>query len=119
MPPLAILLVAVVLVFALIIRWKINAFAALITAAILIGLLSPEIPLNEVMGRVANRFGGVVGRIGVAIAMAAIIGQCLMESGAADKITRRFIRWFGEKYSSLSMVTSGTFVHVNGERLPW
>ena len=64
------------------------------------------------MGRVASRFGGVVGRIGVAIAMAAIIGQCLMESGAADKITRRFIRWFGEKYSSLSMVTSGYVLSV-------
>ncbi len=112
MSPLVILLIAVVLVFVLIIRWKINAFAALITAAILIGLLSPEIPLGDVMGKVAERFGGVVGRIGVAIAMAAIIGQCLMQSGAADKITRRFIHWFGKKYSSLSMVASGYVLSV-------
>jgi len=112
MSPLLILLLAVILVFVLIIRWKINAFAALMIAAIGIGVLSPEVPLDEVMGRVGTRFGGVVGRIGVAIAMAAIIGQCLMESGAADRITRRFISWFGEKYSSLSMLASGYVLSV-------
>ena len=68
---------------------------ALISAAVLIGLLSPRVELSEVMGEVMARFGGVVGRIGIAIAMAAVIGQCLMESGAADKITRRFVAWLG------------------------
>ncbi len=112
MHPLLILLIAVVAVFLLIIRWKINAFVALIISAILIGLLSPEVALNEVMGEVGARFGSVVGRIGVAIAMAAVIGQCLMQSGAADKITRAFVRWFGQKYSSLSMVASGYVLSV-------
>ena len=112
MHPLLILLIAVIAVFLLIIRWKINAFVALIMSAILIGLLSPEVALNEVMGEVGTRFGSVVGRIGVAIAMAAVIGQCLMQSGAADKITRAFVRWFGQKYSSLSMVASGYVLSV-------
>ena len=112
MHPLLILLIAVIAVFLLIIRWKINAFVALIISAILIGLLSPEVALNEVMGEVGTRFGSVVGRIGVAIAMAAVIGQCLMQSGAADKITRAFVRWFGERYSSLSMVASGYVLSV-------
>ncbi len=112
MHPLLILLIAVVAVFLLIIRFKINAFVALILSAILIGVLTPNVPLSEVMGEVTTRFGGVVGRIGVAIAMAALVGQCLMESGAADKITRRFIRWFGEKYSSLSMLTSGYILSI-------
>lgn len=112
MSPLVILSIAVLAVFLLIIRLKINAFASLIIAAILIGLLSPEIPLDSVMAEVGGSFGGVVGRIGVAIAMAAVVGQCLMESGAADKITRRFISWFGEKYSSLSMLTSGYILSI-------
>jgi len=112
MTPLTILLIAVIAVFVLIIRLKINAFASLIIAAIMIGLLSPEIPLESVMNEVGSSFGGVVGRIGVAIAMAAVVGLCLMESGAADKITRRFIAWFGEKYSSLSMLTSGYVLSV-------
>jgi GntP family gluconate:H+ symporter len=112
MHPLAILLLAIVAVFVLIVRLKINAFVALIAAAIVIGLLAPSVPIESVMAEVAGRFGRVVGSIGIPIAMAAVIGQCMMESGAADKITRRFIAWFGEKRSSLSLVASGYVLSV-------
>ena len=112
MHPLAILTLAVAAVFVLIVRLKINAFAALILAAILIGLLSPDVPIETLMGEVAGAFGRVVGGIGIPIAMAAVIGQCMMESGAADKVTRRFVAWFGEKRSSLSLVASGYVLSV-------
>ena len=112
MHPILILAIAIATVFLLIIRLKINAFVALISAAIMIGLLSPEVPLTDVMKEVGERFGGVVGRIGIAIAMAAIIGQCLMESGAADRITRRFVAWLGDRLSSLSLVASGYVLSV-------
>jgi GntP family gluconate:H+ symporter len=112
MHPILILLIAVATVFILIIRLRVNAFVALISSAILIGILSPDVAINEVVPAVGERFGGVVGRIGIAIAMAAIIGQCLMESGAADRITRRFVAWFGEKQSSLSLVASGYVLSI-------
>ena len=112
MHPLIILVIAVGVVFLLIIRLKFNAFLALIASALLIGLLSPRVPLGEVVGEVTTRFGNLAGRIGIAIAMAALIGQCLMESGAADKVTRRFVAWIGEEYSSLSLVVSGYVLSV-------
>lgn len=112
MHPLIVLLIATIAVFLLIIRFKINAFVALILSAMLIGILSPNIPLDRVIPEVTSRFGDVVGRIGVAIAMAALIGHSLMESGAADKITRQFIRWLGDKYSSLSMLVSGYVLSI-------
>ncbi len=112
MHPILILLVSMAAVFLLIIRWKVNAFAALILSAVLIGLLSPNVEVQDIMGAVTEAFGGLVGRIGIAIAMAAVIGQCLMESGAAEKITRRFVAWLGEKYSSLSMVLSGYILSI-------
>jgi GntP family gluconate:H+ symporter len=110
--PIAILILAVTAVFVLIIRLKLNAFIALIVSALMIGLLSSRVPLENVVNEVTTRFGNLAGRIGLAIAMAAIIGQCLMESGAADKITRRFVAWLGEKYSSLSLVVSGYVLSV-------
>ncbi|MCY4588441.1 MAG: gluconate:H+ symporter [Bryobacterales bacterium] len=112
MHPILILLIAVAAVFVLIIQLRVNAFVALISSAILIGLLSPDIGVNEVVPAVGERFGDVVGRIGIAIAMAAIVGQCLMESGAADRITRRFVAWLGEARSSLSLVASGYVLSV-------
>jgi gluconate:H+ symporter, GntP family len=112
MHPLAILLVAMAAVFLLIIRLRINAFVALISSAILIGVMAPDIPLSDVVREVSTRFGNVVGSIGIVIAMAAIIGHALMESGAADKITRRFVNMLGEKLSSLSMVFTGYVLSI-------
>lgn len=112
MHPLLVFVIATVAVFLLIVRLKINAFVALILSALLIGILSPLIPLAAVIPEVTSRFGRVVGNIGVAIAMAALIGHCLMESGAADKITRQFIRWLGAKYSSTSMLVSGFVLSI-------
>lgn len=107
MPPVAILVIAIGIVFLLILRLRMNAFIALICAAITVGLLSPEIELARVMPAVARVFGEVCGRIGIVIALAALIGLCLMESGAADKITRVFVRLLGERRSSLSLLGSG------------
>ena len=52
-------------------------------------------------------FGTVCGKVGVVIALASIIGVCIMESGAADKVVRRFIAAFGERRAGLALVTSG------------
>ena len=110
--PLLVLLIAIAVVFLLIIRLKINAFMALITAAMTVGLLSSTVSLGDVMPEVASAFGRVCGGIGIVIALAALIGQCLMESGAADKITRVFVRALGEKNASLSMLSSGYVLSV-------
>ncbi len=110
--PLVVLLIAICVVFFLIIRLKINAFLALICAAITVGVLSSQVAFGEVMPETAAAFGRVCGGIGIVIALAALIGQCLMESGAADKIVRVFVRAIGEKNASLSLLTSGYVLSV-------
>ena len=112
MPPLAILGIAIAVVFVLILVLRINAFIALITAAATVGILSPLVPLGEVMHSVAEAFGDVCESIAIVIALAALIGQCLMESGAADKIVRVFVRALGEKRASLSLLSSGYVLSV-------
>ena len=112
MPPLAILGIAIAVVFVLILVLRINAFIALITAAATVGILSPLVPLEAVMPSVAEAFGDVCESIAIVIALAALIGQCLMESGAADKIVRVFVRALGEKRASLSLLSSGYVLSV-------
>lgn len=107
MHPLAILAVGVSLVFVLILRFKINAFLALIAAATFVGVLAPNIPFAKVMPAVAESFGTVCAKIGIIVALAAVVGECLLESGSADKITRVFVRLIGEKRSSLSLLGTG------------
>ncbi|MCA9088117.1 MAG: GntP family permease [Planctomycetaceae bacterium] len=57
--------------------------------------------------RVAQGFGDTCMKIGILIAMAGIIGKCLLDSGAADRIVRTALRWFGEQAAPVAFVVSG------------
>ncbi len=107
MHPLVILLIAIGVVLFLIIKARVNAFAALIIAATTVGLLSPNIGLGDVMTEVTAAFGRVCGGIGIVIALAAVVGQCLMESGAADKIVRALQRAMGRANPAFPILASG------------
>ena len=79
--PLVILCIGVAIVIGMIVVLRINAFVALISAAIVVSLLAPG-EFSEKISRVATEFGNTAAQIGIVIAMAAIIGRCLIESGA-------------------------------------
>ena len=57
-------------------------------------------------------FGDLVGGLGLLIAMAAIIGTCMMLSGAADRVVRSLMNAFGEKRAGLVLVLSGFFLSI-------
>ena len=82
--PLVILGVGIISVVLMIVVLRINAFLALILSAITVSLLSPGAAAEKI-ARVAEAFGTTAGGIGIVIAMASIIGVCLIESGAADR----------------------------------
>jgi H+/gluconate symporter-like permease len=113
--PLVILVIGIAVVLGMIIRFKINAFLALITAAVVVSLLScinqPD-DLPNSINRVAEAFGGGATSIGIVIALAAIIGQCMMDSGAADRIVRAFLNLLGEKRSPWALMGSGYILAV-------
>ncbi len=109
--PLIILAIGIITVLSMIIVLRIHAFLALITAAIVVSLLSPG-EFGMKITRVADAFGGTAGKIGVVIALAAVIGRCLIESGAADRIVRMFVRLLGEKRCAVSLMTSGFVLSI-------
>lgn len=104
--PLLILGLGIATVLGLIIVLRVNAFIALITAAILVSLLGPG-DVGAKIQRVADSFGKTAGGIGIVIGLAAVIGKCMLDSGAADRIVRAFVRVLGEKRASLALLGSG------------
>ncbi|HAN97330.1 MAG TPA: hypothetical protein DCQ98_07835 [Planctomycetaceae bacterium] len=104
--PLIILAIGIVTVLGLIIGFKANAFLALIVAAILVSLLAPG-GIDTKIARVATAFGNASGNIAIVIGLAAIIGKCMLDSGAADRIVRTFLAWLGEKRSPFALLVSG------------
>ncbi len=109
--PLLILAIGIVTVIGMIIVLRVNAFVALVTAAIVVSLLAPG-STGDKISRVAEAFGGAAAKIGIVIAMAAVIGKCLMDSGAADRIVRSFLNRLGEKRAGTALMGSGFVLAV-------
>jgi H+/gluconate symporter-like permease len=104
--PFFILFIGVAVVIGMIIGLRINAFVALISAALVVSLMAPG-EVADKIARVAAAFGSTAGGIGIVIAMAAIIGDCLMKSGAADRIVQAFLKCLGERRSHIALSGSG------------
>lgn len=104
--PIVILGVGIISVVIMIVVLRINAFLALIVSAIAVSLLSPGVAAEKIT-RVALAFGSTAGGIGIVIAMASIIGVCLIESGAADRIVRSLVIRLGIKRVPAALMGSG------------
>ncbi len=109
--PLAILLIGIAAVVVMIAVLRFNAFVALIVSAMLVSLISPGAAAEKI-SRVATAFGNSAAAIGIVIAMAAIIGRCLIDSGAADRIVQAFLRVLGERRAASALLSSGFVLSV-------
>lgn len=102
MHPLLILLIGFATILGAIIVLRLNAFLALVAAAIVVALLTPGEP-GAKMAVVAEGFGRTAGQLGVIVALAAIIGGAMSGSGASDRIVRGFIHLVGEERGALAL----------------
>ena len=115
--PLTVLALSIVLIVLAIVWLRLHAFFALFFAALFVGLMTAAGQSGA--GRFAKaveaamtEFGSAAGKIGFTIAVASVIGVALMESGAADKIIRRFIAVLGEKRAPLALMSCGFVLSI-------
>lgn len=108
--PWLVLLAGAAVVVVGIVRWRLHAFLALIFGALVVSALAPghESP-TEFIERVAQAFGRGAASIGIVIAMAAIIGKCLLDSGAAERVVLSVTRLFGERRTPQAL-TGSSFI---------
>jgi gluconate:H+ symporter, GntP family len=123
--PLLAMGLGVFVVLSLMIGLRAHAFIALILGALVISCFVPlditgfvKSPVPQVIRgesaepiqivkRVTNSFGISVADIGILVAMAAIIGKCMLVSGAADRIVQSALATLGEKRAAWAMLISG------------
>jgi GntP family gluconate:H+ symporter len=125
--PFFVLIVSVAWIVVGIGKLRLHAFLALILAAIIAGVLASFFPLAtidsatgepvikslvDVVGLVTAGFGKTAGGVAVSIGLASIIGMAMMESGAADKVVRRFLKIFGEKNAGFALLVSTYILSV-------
>ncbi|MBA2243948.1 MAG: GntP family permease [Gemmatimonadetes bacterium] len=109
--PIAILIVGMITVVGMIVVLRLNAFLALISAALIVSLLSPGETATKI-SRVAEAFGSTAGSIGIVIALAAIVGKAMLDSGAADRVVRMFLAWLGVERGPAALMASGFVLSV-------
>ncbi len=105
---------------------KLNAFVAMLAGAIVVATLTPAAYVekhvlaqggtqaaataraNENLGaKLATKFGNTAGQLGLLVAMASIVGSCLLASGGAEKIVRSSLGLFGEPRAPFVFWISG------------
>ncbi len=96
----------------LLISWvKLNPFLAFLVVSITAGILL-GIPLNKIMGSVQKGLGDTLGSLVIIIALGAMLGKLVAESGAAQKIAAVMMNAFGEKYIQWALVVTGFIIGI-------
>lgn len=129
--PLFIVLIAIIVVVGGILWLRLHAFIALLLAAFVVALITPGAAIEQFaigvgqspeearqlaqMGigeRIARAFGNTTAQIGILIAMAAVIGKCLLESGGAERIVRSILKVTGVDKSPIAFAGSSFFLAI-------
>lgn len=129
--PLWLMLIGMIIVLGGILALRLHPFLALMLGAFIVGSLTATPALRQfaqdmkmtaeetdaliqqsVGERVATTFGRTCAKIGILIAMASIIGKCLLESGAAERIVRSALKRFGESRAPLAFLSSGFLLAI-------
>lgn len=131
MDPFLLLFIGIAVVIGSIVWLRLHAFVALFAAAVVVASLTPRENIesavraqgrpaaeattraNESLGaKLSSKFGNTCTSLGVLIAMASIVGACLLASGGADRIVRSTLNLFGEKRSPVVFASSGLILGV-------
>lgn len=117
--PFIVLILGIGAVVILIAAARLHAFLALMIAAVVVGLLSPGLPGDATIAHVIRaveipmrEFGVVAGQITFVIALAAIVGTAMLESGAADRIVNAMIGTLGQNRAALALLLSGFVIGI-------
>ena len=108
------LLDAVVTVIGLIVlitKFKLHPFLALIIAAAFLGLTS-GMPIGTIIKAFQDGFGGVLGFVGIILALGTMLGKMMAESGGADQIAQTLIRAFGKDKVQWAMMFAAFLVGI-------
>ena len=83
--------IAIGIVVVLIVFLKLHAFLALTIGSLFVGIAS-GISLEKINASYETGTGGVLGYVGVLIALGAMLGKLMADSGGADKVVDTLLR---------------------------
>ncbi|UKA58940.1 GntP family transporter [Arthrobacter sp. FW306-2-2C-D06B] len=108
---LTIAVAGVALLLLMIIRFKIQAFVALLAVSILVAVAA-QIPLADVFTVVANGVGGTMGKVALLIALGAVLGRMIEVSGGVQSLANHFTAKLGANRVAVALTAVGFLVAI-------
>ncbi|MBS9435305.1 gluconate transporter [Photorhabdus hainanensis] len=97
---------SVLLLLFLVMKARIHAFVALILVSMGAGVFS-GMPLDKIAETMQEGMGGTLGFLAIVVALGAMFGKVLHETGALDQIAVKLLNSFGEKNAHYSLGIAG------------
>ncbi len=101
----------IALLLVLIIRFKIQAFVALLAVSILVAVAA-QIPLKDIFTVVTNGVGSTMGKVALLIALGAILGRMIEVSGGVQSLATHFTEKLGAKRVAVALTAVGFLVAI-------
>ncbi|MDR1645969.1 MAG: gluconate:H+ symporter [Tannerellaceae bacterium] len=106
-----IVILSLIVLIVLISYFKVDAFLAFLLVSIGAGL-ALGIPPERLPGAVEEGIGSIMGSLTLIIALGAMLGKLVAESGAAGKIASAMAGWFGTKHIQWGLMITGFIVGI-------
>ncbi|HAK34961.1 MAG TPA: gluconate transporter [Pantoea sp.] len=97
---------SVLLLLFLVMKARMHAFVALMLVSIGAGVCS-GMPLDKIADTMQKGMGGTLGFLAIVVALGAMFGKILHETGAVDQIAIRMLKTFGESRAHYAMGIAG------------
>ena len=109
--PLVVVSFGILLLFLLIVYFRLNAFISFIIVTIGIGI-GQGMPLDSVVKSIESGIGNTLGFLVLILGLGAMLGKLVAESGAAQQITNGLIRIFGVNNTKTAVMLTGFIVGI-------
>ena len=102
---------AIGLLLLAVIRFKLNAFIALLLVSIYVGIAT-GMPLQGVLKSIQDGMGGILGFVATIVGLGAIFGIILEASGGAEALARSLLAKLGEERAPWALTLTGFIVSI-------
>jgi GntP family gluconate:H+ symporter len=105
------LVLGIATIIVIVLRTRLDAFVALLLAALVTGLVAGS-PVLGTISSITTGFGNTLGSIGIVIGLGVAIGKMLEVSGAAERLARTFVKALGRGREHWAMAGTGAVVSI-------
>ena len=109
--PIIVVSLGILLLFFLIVLFRVNAFISFIIVTIGIGI-GQGMKFDVIVSSIEKGIGNTLGFLVLILGLGAMLGKLVAESGAAQQITNGLIKFFGVKNTKVAVMFTGFIVGI-------